>query len=1521
MSDSDVSDFRYDDSDSDAFVEPVKPTKKAPAKTAAPKATAKPAAKKAAPKKPLATKRNLPNDSISEDDFSMDDTPAKPKYPVEDDEEGLRPKGPAKSASEMYQKLSQLEHVLKRPDTYIGSVEPISQDMWVVDPETKQMVNRSITYVPGFFKIFDEILVNAADNKINDPSMDSIKVEINREKNQISVWNNGKGIPVEMHSKEKMMIPELIFGNLLTSSNYDDDQKKLTGGRNGYGAKLANIYSTEFIVETADKTNAKKYKQVFSKNMTTKTTPKITDNKKGEEYTKITFTPELTRFHMNEIDDDTNALLMKRVYDVAGTVKDLKVFLNGERLTKIKGFKHYVDMYVQSNQAANGVDGAAQPKPTVVYEAAGKRWEVAFAVSDGEFKQVSFCNAISTIKGGTHVDMIATQLANKLLAVIKKKSKNTTIKPFQIKSHMWIFVNALIENPAFDSQTKETLTLKSSAFGSKCELSDDFVKKVAKTGIIDNVLSYARFKQDQALKKTDGAKRSRVGGITKLEDANWAGGGNAKHCTLILTEGDSAKALAVSGLGAIGGRDNFGVFPLRGKLLNVREASHDQIMKNVEIQNIKKILGLKHNHNYTSVDSLRYGQLMIMTDQDHDGSHIKGLIINFLDYFYPSLLKLPDFLVEFITPIVKVWKGKQEHTFYTMPQYEEWKTANNDGRGWESKYYKGLGSSGTEDAVKYFSDLGRHRLTFNTVENDDKALIDMAFNKKKADDRKEWLRQFKPGTFLDHDIKQIPISDFVNKELILFSMADNIRSIPSVADGLKPGQRKVMFSCFKRNLKKEIKVSQLIGYVGENSAYHHGEQSLTSTIVGLAQHFVGSNNINLLEPNGQFGTRMQGGKDAASARYIFTNTSTMTRAVFHPADDALLNYLIEDGQRIEPEHYLPTVPLILVNGADGIGTGWSTQIPNYNPADVVDNLRRLMRGEDPVPMTPWFRGFKGTIERIDNDRYKVSGIAEKINDETIEITELPVRKWTQDFKEMIEVMTSGPDKKIPTIIKDYEEHHTDATVHFKLHMKPEGMKAAEAEGFDSRFKLTTTLATSNMVCFDLNGKIKKYTSPEEILLDFYPKRLEYYGLRKQHLADELNKQFERLSNQARFVTMIIKKEIAVSNKKKSIIVQELRDLKFRPFPKNGAKPLDAGEKEDALEEEEDQGKDNDYDYLLGMAIWSLTVEKVKKLLAERDGKEQELIDLLKLSPQDIWNQDLDVFMQEWESALAADLTLAQKTKPKTKAQAKRVATARKRAKGEDTDDSEDDFKPIKAASKPRAPAKPRAPKNTALFSTSTASSASASATVSRTASPLKRGSAVLSDNEEDIKPVTKKAALPRAHAKRSTVDIGDSDIEMDSVPASMSVSGTSSRASTTKPTSSRKATTVLEDSDDEVVVKTSKPSAKPAPKGKAAAKKPITVDSGSGAVMDPLPKPAPKSAVKKKAIKVEDSSSDGEVPKAKTAPKKAPAKGKPKKAESDFEEDSDDYTPPVRTTTARAGRAATKKKPTYVDLSDLDSDD
>ncbi|KAG2091518.1 DNA topoisomerase [Suillus discolor] len=1364
--------------ESEDYAPPIKKTTKAPAKkTIATKPTSKPPQKpKVVPKKKVLVDKDDNADRSAMEVAEVVDS-------GDESAESSKPKAPAppkksKTASETYTKLSQLEHILKRPDSYIGSVETITVPMWTYDSENKRMVHREVKYVPGFFKIVDEILVNAADNKINDPSMDTIKVNIDVELGVISVYNNGKGIPIEMHSREKMYIPELIFGHLLSSSNYDDDEKKLTGGRNGYGAKLANIYSHEFTVDTADKNTSQKYKQTWTNNMGKVGAAKITKNGKGEEYTKVTFRPDLKRFGMQTIDEDTLSLLKRRVYDLAGTVKDVKVFLNDERL-KIKNFKQYVELYLNSAaaEAAEVSGGAAQGKPTVIYEQIGPRWEVAFAVSDGTFQQVSFANSIATTKGGTHVNHMADQIAKNLIAAIGKKNKGATVKPAQVKNHMWIFVNALIENPTFDSQTKETLTLTASKFGTKPALSEEFMKKVQKSTIIDHVLNWAKFKADQQIKKTDGSKRNRLTGMTKLADANNAGTKQAEKCTLILTEGDSAKALAVAGLGVVG-RDNFGVFPLRGKLLNVREAKHDQIMKNEEIQNIKKIMGLQHNKEYSNVSSLRYGRLMIMTDQDHDGSHIKGLLINFLDHFYPSLLKLPNFLVEFVTPIVRVTKGNQRMDFFTIPEYEQWLEDTPDAHKWDSKYYKGLGTSKDSDARYYFSNMAKHMIPFATTQDGDRALIDLAFSKKKADDRKEWLRQFKPGTYLDHDIDEIPYSDFINRELILFSMADNVRSIPSVADGLKPGQRKVIWGCFKRKLKKEVKVAQLVGYVSEVAAYHHGEVSLTMTIVNLAQDYVGSNNLNLLLPNGQYGTRDQGGKDHASARYIFTELSALSRAVFNPADAPLLTYLKEDNDWIEPEYYMPVIPLILVNGAEGIGTGWSTTIPCYNPADIVDNLRRLMAGEEMVPMMPWWRGFKGTIKKVGDHKYDVTGIVRKINDTTVEVTELPIHKWTQSYKAELEAMIG---EKGDGVIKDYKEHHDNVNIHFVISMAAKDLEKAEEQGLTEFFKLTSKINTSNMMAFNFEGKIQKYASPEEIIEEFYPQRLAYYQKRKDYLANELQTQFERLSNQARFVKMIVDKELVVSNRKKNDLMAELRRLKFRPFPKV-TKAKAAGETEDVVrsDDEEDEAEETvkdvgttDYDYLLGMAIWSLTKEKIDRLMQQAADKDTELLALLERSPNDLWNEDLDTFLKEWEKSCQEfenksllDANGKKIKKKQATLEHRKSLSGRKKVKA----DSDSEFEMVPATqAKGKAKVKAKAKEE-----------------------PLKRKSPKVEDSDEDyIKPVAKKMKTTQA----PVTDFFDKKPPGPSEPKKP----VDRKPSNNKPAPAKKAVAKKE-SDDEIII-------------------------------------------------------------------------------------------------------------------------
>lgn len=475
----------------------------------------------------------------------------------------------------------------------------------------------------------------------------------------------------------------MIFGHLLTGSNYDDEEQKVVGGRNGYGAKLCNIFSTEFILETADAKSKQKYRQKWTNNMSQMGKASITANK-GDDYTKVTFTPDFTKFKMNGMDDDFEALVKRRVYDLAGTSKGVKVWLNGDRV-KVNNFKKYMEMYTKAIKRERGEE-AVNDASEIITESSDPRWEIGFAVSDGTFQQVSFVNSIATTSGGTHVNYIADQICTKLMDIVSRRSKKeggAQLKPAQIRNHIFIFVNSLIVNPAFTSQTKEQLTTKSSQFGSKCTVSDDFLKKIAKTEVVTNILHFAQQKADQILKKSDGGRRNRMDN-PKLTDANKAGTKDGYKCTLILTEGDSAKGLAIAGRSVVS-PDLFGVFPLRGKLLNVRDASIDAISKNSEIQNIKNFLGLKHKTQYTDCKSLRYGHLMIMTDQDHDGSHIKGLLINFLQVQYPSLLKIPEFLVEFITPIVKAYKGNPKrptvsHSFFTMPEYELFKEQHKDER-------------------------------------------------------------------------------------------------------------------------------------------------------------------------------------------------------------------------------------------------------------------------------------------------------------------------------------------------------------------------------------------------------------------------------------------------------------------------------------------------------------------------------------------------------------------------------------------------------------------------------------------------------------------------------------------------------------------------------------------------------------------------------------------------------------------------------------------------------------------------
>ena len=1117
-----------------------------------------------------------------------------------------------------YQQKTDKEHILHNPDTYIGSVEEIEDDLWIMNDEGNRVIQRNIKYIPGLYKLFDEGVVNCRDHvvrmlhaSISDPTkslpVSNIDISISDD-GTITMMNDGNGIDVAQHPEHKIWIPEMIFGHLRTSTNYDKTEKKIVGGKNGFGFKLVLIWSTYGSVETVDHIRGLKYRQEFKNNLDEICEPTITKCK-SKPYTTITFKPDYARLGITGLTSDIIALLKKRVYDVAAiTDKSLKVKYNSH-LVPVKNFQQYIDLYIG--------DKSSSPR---AYEDHGERWEYAVAMTPThEFVQISFVNGIHTAKGGKHVEYILNQITRKMVEYIEKKKK-TKVNPNSIKEQLILFIRCDIENPSFDSQTKDFMNTPSTKFGSKCEVSDKFIEKIAKMGVMDAACALTEVKENKAAKKTDGTKSKSVRGIPKLTDANWAGTDKSKNSTIIFCEGDSAKAGIISGLSS-DDRNIIGVYPMKGKILNVRGEAVKKISENKEIAEIKKILGLETGKHYASIEDvykhLRYGKILFMTDQDLDGSHIKGLGINLFQSEWPSLIEIPEFIGFMNTPILKAKKGHAELNFYNDGEYEEWKQ-HNGGNGWKIKYYKGLGTSTGKEFREYFEN--RKIVSFQFNGDNSTNAIDMVFNKKRADDRKDWLGNYDRNLYLDTKDTSVSYESFINKELIHFSKYDCDRSIPNLMDGLKISLRKILYSTFKKNLTTEIKVAQFSGYVSEHSGYHHGEASLNGAIVGMAQNFVGSNNINLLMPNGQFGTRLQGGKDSASERYIFTMLNKITRTIYQPADDHILNYLNDDGMLVEPIFYAPIVPMVLINGSKGIGTGFSTDIMCYNPIEIIHYLKRTLNGTiDPVKHTflPYYEGFKGTIEKLTDHKFIIKGVYEKIGPDKIRVIELPIGFWTEDFKELLERLIEpevGKDgKKTQSLIKDYDDMSKDTSVDFTITFAKgkldelENQKADhQCNGVEKLFKLYTTNTTTNMHLFNANDKLHKYESVEEVIDDYYITRLKMYQTRKDYMICALEKELILLSNKARYIKEILDDTIDLRKKTKTSVCKMLED--------KGYIIID---------------NDTDYKYLVKMSMDSVTEENVDKLYKEFTNKQNELELVKTTTIQQMWHAELDKLMDQY----------------------------------------------------------------------------------------------------------------------------------------------------------------------------------------------------------------------------------------------------------------------------------------------------
>ena len=1121
-----------------------------------------------------------------------------------------------------YQRLQLHEQILLRPDTYIGSVKTsITTDPVYAVAESKKIVKQNIDFNEGLVRLFIEVLSNAIDNVWRSTEygipVKWIKVEMNKQ--GFSVWNDGRNVSTADHSTEGIPIPELIFGNLLTSSNYDDTEERKTSGRNGYGVKLCNIFSTHFGLEIFNATEKVIYSQSWSNNMKSKTEPKLSmkgfpktldEGKNG--YTKVSWTPDWKRFGMSSASNDTLAVIEKLVIDCAMTVQfnGVKVMLNGTTID-VKNVGDYINYYFDE-------------PPSEMIQMKSSDCHVVFCASD-EWSPVSFVNGIFTRDSGVHVDMWCEAVFRPILDKLNGEAKKSkiTLDIRDIKKHFFVFVFASLDKPSFDNQSKTKLNSPKVSV----DVKDKDIAKILKWDFVEKIKDGIKLKEMMSLKGQTERKKGKSVKVEGLEDANKAGKASEK-CVLCISEGDSAAGYVLEGLQyglllkngeRVSGRDYIGVLPIRGKFLNVRNASVSMLVKNKEVKALIQALGLVHGVDYSLDDNfkkLRYQRLMLASDADVDGSHITGLLYNFFHTLFPSLLNVKGFFSFMRTPIVKITKGKETISFFNQLQAEEYITKNNVKKE-HIKYYKGLGTS-EDSEIK--DDFARRLVDVVKDESADK-MMENVFDKATSNYRKRWIADFVEETnwseVKDYTTENLTVSDFLNKELIKFSIADCQRSLPSVLDGLKESQRKILYVAFKRHLnydKKSLKVAQFGSSVAELTNYHHGENNLFDTIVKMAQRFVGSNNLPLFYNEGQFGSRWLNGSDAASPRYIFTKLDTLARLVFRPEDDQFLDNVVDDGEVVEKKYYIPVVPTVLINGCEGIGTGWSCNIPCYKLEDIVTWIKSWLVNRDGdverVALIPWYRGFKGTIEMDQNSGKIVStGVCEDVStakEYKYVVTEIPVGRTMMSINKYKEKLEELQEKGT---VKSIVDHSTKEYPHFTI--------TATEELSLEELKLVDTLSTSNMVMFDKSGKLKRYASPDEILDEFCEARFELYSIRKKGIIAEMKHDLMIMQNKARFIGEVLDDTIVLKGKDEEQLIKELEKRKYSDNCKS--------------EELESKGK---YDYLLSIQVRGMTAKKVESLQESIAKLEKSLAEYQQRTLKQLWESDLDELMKEYPKWLA-----------------------------------------------------------------------------------------------------------------------------------------------------------------------------------------------------------------------------------------------------------------------------------------------
>ena len=1195
--------------------------------------------------------------------------------------------------------------VRNRPDWAIGSPITVKDDKWIYSEENNAMVLKNITFNSGLFNIIREIGSNAIDNKWrtkdaleeypNTSTMKKIEFKVDIETGEISICNDGYQIPVEQQefdytdhrtnetTSEVMYPAEIYFGDMFSGTNYDDMNEeefvkevssskkgRKTSGRNGMGSKAANIFSTEFTVDHTDTASKKRFLQTYRDCGQTRETPVVTSYRNKTGYTRITFTPDYKYFKFPNKENprmtkNFYAYLKAYAYEIA-MVTGIPVTFNEEKIV-VKSLEKYARLFypsVTDNKMA--LITTPLEDEAVLVEGHAPDTESMDVVT-----HTSFINGIHTSRGGKYVNLFQDTIFSNLVRTFNSRKKKvegkqlkTTAKKLYPYFHLFIRCEAV--EPPFDSQTKDHCILEKFEFFTPksqkekaqwAKTMELAITKVLKWNFVSLLEEKLLLELDRANSKKESSSKGRLVLGKKLTEANLQRK-KPLECIMCFTEGDSAKTLVTRGSN---NPDYIGSLALRGKILNVSKHSKTIVNSNKVIQEIKQVLGLRSGLDYTREEffnTLRYGKSWMMMDRDDDGIHIQGLFLNLFYREFPSLLQR-GFVSGFNTAVVQVWhkipKQKQLGTkrFYTNSEYLAW-LKTDEYRDVaksikETKYYKGLGSIEPKDAPIYFTDP---KIVDITYKGNKEKSMETAFGDGDEDklNRKKWIKErlMKDSEGYDFGCAtyegDLSLKEFVNDQLILYHKESIRRAIPCIYDGLKDSQRKALYSALKRKYSKQMKLVVVAGNVIADTAYHHGDTSLKAAMIKMGQGFVGSNNIPYFVNAGEYGSRVMGPSTHASDRYLDFKLEEIMKTIYPEDDFPLYNQLEEDGELLEYEYFVPIVPMLLVNGATGIGCGFSTDIWAYNPNDLVKWIRTWLqdRNEDTKEveklgsLVPWYNGFQGKIylKTIKGKAKWISeGILEKGTGSKVthegkvimnsdkgwwHIRELPIGLWTANFKETLDELefgtTEGKKKKnkkkqeikCVSSVLDYNKANS---VHFMI--KPTKDYIPDMDTKDNMDSLRAVSGLTNMVAIDENNIPYQYESPEEILEKYCEKRIDLYWKRKKHFLGVYKHNLKVATNKYVFVKAVVDKEL---------------DMHQPP------EPLEADMKVLGLKKMGDEGKES-YDYLLNMAMRSMTPKRLEELKKEKE-KWKTIRDTLKeKSEEDLWGEDLDRFQVAYKKFL------------------------------------------------------------------------------------------------------------------------------------------------------------------------------------------------------------------------------------------------------------------------------------------------